>query len=272
MKVRTIQADPSGNITLYVLDPVPQENRKELNRQLLALDPSVEQVGCLSFKEDQPQVEMMGGEFCGNATRSAGACALFYQGKKEREYQVTCSGCPTPLPVSAKKIRENLYDATVQLPPPLSIGKIRLSYERESVECQEVVLPGITHYVYFTLNVDEVDQDQLFYSLQREISRGPEPEAYGLMLVEISTLKVLPIVYVSATGTLYHEKSCGSGSAAVAAALAHRQKRSLAATLQEPGGRIDIEADWKDGEIISLTIGGPVRLGAETLVDTDQGK
>ena len=46
----------------------------------------------------------------------------------------------------------------------------------------------------------------------------------------------------------------------------------LAATLQEPGGRIDIEADWKDGEIISLTIGGPVRLGAETLVDTDQGK
>lgn len=210
MKVRTIQADPSGNITLYVLDPVPQENRKELNRQLLALDPSVEQVGCLSFKEDQPQVEMMGGEFCGNATRSAGACALFYQGKKEGEYQVTCSGCPTPLPVSAKKIRENLYDATVQLPPPLSIGKIRLSYERESVECQEVVLPGITHYVYFTLNVDEVDQDQLFYSLQREISRGTEPEAYGLMLVEISTLKVIPIVYVSATGTLYHEKAAAA--------------------------------------------------------------
>ena len=75
MKVRTMQADPSGNVTLYVLDPVPQKDRKELNRQLLTLHPSVEQAGCLSIKEGQPQVEMMGGEFCGNATRSAGACA-----------------------------------------------------------------------------------------------------------------------------------------------------------------------------------------------------
>ena len=73
MKVRTMQADPSGNVTLYVLDPVPQKDRKELNRQLLTLHPSVEQAGCLSIKEGQPQVEMMGGEFCGNANRSAGA-------------------------------------------------------------------------------------------------------------------------------------------------------------------------------------------------------
>ena len=41
MKVRTMQADPSGNVTLYVLDPVPQKDRKELNRQLLTLHPSV---------------------------------------------------------------------------------------------------------------------------------------------------------------------------------------------------------------------------------------
>lgn len=103
MKVRTMQADPSGNVTLYVLDPVPQKDRKELNRQLLTLHPSVEQAGCLSIKEGQPQVEMMGGEFCGNATRSAGACALYFNGEKEGEFQVTCSGCPVPLPVRAKK-------------------------------------------------------------------------------------------------------------------------------------------------------------------------
>ena len=90
------------------------------------------------------------------------------------------------------------------------------------------------------------------------------------MLVEMSTLKVIPIVYVSATGTLYHENSCGSGSAAVAAALTQRQKRSLAATLQEPGGRIDIETDWQAEKLVSITIGGPVRLGPETLEDTEK--
>lgn len=269
MQIRTIKADPSGNITLFLLDPVAPEIRKALNQKLLSLDPSVEQIGCLSLKESQPQLEMMGGEFCGNATRSAGAYGLLLSGEKEGTFQVTCSGCPTPLAVKAKKVREGIFEASVQLAPPLGMKKINLSYERESVECQEVVLPGITHYIYFTLNVEEVDQEQLFYSLQREISRGREPEAYGLMLVEISTLKVLPIVYVSSTGTLYREKSCGSGSAAVAAALALRQNRSLAAALQEPGGRIDIEADWKEGRITGLAIGGPVKLGEEIMLDVD---
>lgn len=267
MQIRTIKADPSGNITLFVLDPAAPEIRKVLNQKLLALDSSVEQVGCLSLENGQPHVEMMGGEFCGNATRSAGACTLFFQGEKEGEFNVSCSGCPVPLPVKVQKVKDHIFNASVQLPPPLGMKKVKLSYERESVECQEVVLPGITHYIYFTLNVEEVDQDQLFYSLQREISRGKEPEAYGLMLVEISTLKMLPIVYVSSTGTLYRENSCGSGSAAVAAALALRQNRSLAASLQEPGGRIDIEAEWKEGHITSLTIGGPVKLEEETLLD-----
>ncbi|WP_071143184.1 hypothetical protein [Acidaminococcus timonensis] len=261
MKIRTVQADPSGNITLFVLDPVPLEQRRDINEKLLSGDTALEQVGCLSLVDGQPKVEMMGGEFCGNATRSAGAYALHTLGKKEGDFQVTCSGCSTPLPVHAKKVRENCYQASVELPPPLSISKQRLSYERESVECQAVVLPGITHYVYFTLNVDEINQDEFFYSLQREISQGPEPEAYGLMLVEISTLKVIPIVYVTATGTLYHENSCGSGSAAVAAALAQRQKRSVGASLLEPGGRIDVEAYWKDDKITGMAIGGLVKLG-----------
>ena len=61
MQIRTIKADPSGNITLFVLDPAAPEIRKVLNQKLLALDSSVEQVGCLSLENGQPHVEMMGG-------------------------------------------------------------------------------------------------------------------------------------------------------------------------------------------------------------------
>ena len=43
MQIRTIKADPSGNITLFLLDPVAPEIRKALNQELLSLDPSVEQ-------------------------------------------------------------------------------------------------------------------------------------------------------------------------------------------------------------------------------------
>jgi len=127
MQIRTIKADPSGNITLFLLDPVAPEIRKALNQELLSLDPSVEQIGCLSLKEGQPQVEMMGGEFCGNATRSAGAYGLLLSGEKEGTFQVTCSGYPTPLDVKAKKVREGIFEASVQLAPPLGMKKINLS-------------------------------------------------------------------------------------------------------------------------------------------------
>lgn len=261
MELKIVKADPSGNRTVLILDPVPQAQRQHVNAALLEKDPKAEQVACLQVEGHRAQVEMMGGEFCGNATRSAGAYALKQLGEKEGIFQVTCSGCPHPLPVSAKKVREKVFEASVRLDPPLAMTKFRVSYERESVECQKVSLAGIDHYVYFTLNLDTVDKQQLFRSLQREISRYPETEAYGLMLVEIGTFRMVPAVYVTATGTLYWENSCGSGSAAVAAAMAKRQGRSIAATLLEPGGKINIEALYKDDAVQEITIGGPVKFG-----------
>lgn len=98
MQIRTIKADPSGNITLFLLDPVAPEIRKALNQKLLSLDPSVEQIGCLSLKESQPQVEMMGGEFCGNATRSAGAYGLLLSGEKKGLSRSPAAAAPLLLP------------------------------------------------------------------------------------------------------------------------------------------------------------------------------
>jgi histidine racemase len=117
MKIRTVQADPSGNITLFVLDPVPLEQRRDINEKLLSGDTALEQVGCLSLVDGQPKVEMMGGEFCGNATRSAGAYALHTLGKKEGDFQVTCSGCSTPLPVHAKKSAGKLLPGQCGIAP-----------------------------------------------------------------------------------------------------------------------------------------------------------
>jgi histidine racemase len=55
MKIRTVQADPSGNITLFVLDPVPLEQRRDINEKLLSGDTALEQVGCLSWLTDSPK-------------------------------------------------------------------------------------------------------------------------------------------------------------------------------------------------------------------------
>lgn len=266
MELKVIKADPSGNQTIFVLDPVPQAQRAKVNAALLALDPKAEQVGCLQLSDHAAQLEMMGGEFCGNATRSAGAYALRKLGEKEGMFSVSCSGCPHPLTVTTKKVRNNVYEANVRLDAPLTMEKFSLSYERESITCDKVVLPGIEHYVYFTLNLDAIDKKQLFHSLQQELSRYPQIPAYGLMLVETGTFRMIPAIYVTATGTLYWENSCGSGSAAVAAALAKQQGRSIATTLLEPGGKINIEAVYKDGAVQEITIGGPVKFEEEKTV------
>ena len=39
MNVNVVKLDPSGNITLFVLSPVPVDDRRELNDALLSADP-----------------------------------------------------------------------------------------------------------------------------------------------------------------------------------------------------------------------------------------
>ena len=72
----------------------------------------------------------------------------------------------------------------------------------------------------------------------------------------------MPAVYVSQTDTLYWENSCGSGSAAVAAALACTTRKRVAAYLKQPGGTIAIAASVDDeGNLQQIFMGGAVKMG-----------
>lgn len=91
MKLRFVKMNPTGNTTVFVLDPVPVPDQAKTALALMA--PSVlggEQVGFVSLAptEGPPgagpacggpgptiaaSLRMMGGEFCGNAARSLGA-------------------------------------------------------------------------------------------------------------------------------------------------------------------------------------------------------
>ncbi|MDK2932172.1 MAG: histidine racemase [Bacillota bacterium] len=90
MRLRFVKMNPTGNTTIFVLDPVPVPEQARIAVALM--DPSVlggEQVGfvSLSAEEEPPRaglarghgpdiaasLRMMGGEFCGNAARSLGA-------------------------------------------------------------------------------------------------------------------------------------------------------------------------------------------------------
>ena len=75
MELNILRADPAGNITVFVLDPVEKAQRAAIAEKIMAIPAlKAEQVGYACTAEDDVDghMEMMGGEFCGNALRCAG--------------------------------------------------------------------------------------------------------------------------------------------------------------------------------------------------------
>ena len=95
-KIHFVKADPSGNTTIIVLDPVEPDQRGPLSKKLLdSACVGAEQVAFLSSHDSQDgvlRIDMMGGEFCGNASRSAAAYMRLFEQKVTGTYTISCSG------------------------------------------------------------------------------------------------------------------------------------------------------------------------------------
>ncbi|MCA5962637.1 hypothetical protein LC724_22770 [Blautia sp. RD014234] len=98
MKVKIRVADPAGNITIFVMTPLERSQYAEAANQLLEQKKyKAEQVGFVEEKEDGTQhMQMMGGEFCGNATRSFGYLKSLVDENHPQLVQVDVSGSESP--------------------------------------------------------------------------------------------------------------------------------------------------------------------------------
>lgn len=263
MKIDYMLADPSGNKTILVLTPVPKEHHSTLAAQLLeSADIDAEQVGYVTFREGKPlRVDMMGGEFCGNASRAAAAYALACDGKDQGVYGVSCSGCEEILPVKVNHTGGDDYEAFIEMPYPDDVSGLLVDVGGLPRRFFRVDLPGITHFVHFVDTFDGLDKEVYWQALKDYVGDEAFP-AYGLILCDSKTRVMVPAVYVSRTDTLYWENSCGSGSAAVAAALACTTRKRVAAYMKQPGGTIAIAASVDEkGDLQQIFMGGSVTLG-----------
>ena len=74
MELRYTVIDPTKNITLLVTTPVPRDVQPRVAAELLRREKDAEQVGFAEgLAAGNPRLQMMGGEFCGNATMSMAA-------------------------------------------------------------------------------------------------------------------------------------------------------------------------------------------------------
>ena len=216
------------------------------------------------------RMDMAGGEFCVNATRSFGARLLRASGEARATYVVRVSGWQTPIELLARRLGPSLHHVAARL--VLSCPTI----ERMGVE-RLVRLEGISHLLVpgrGSRPLPHVDAHFLEHarSLMRDHHMDQEP-ACGIIWYRERALQsqaggwlgyeMLPVVHVRDLGTLHAERACGSGALALSLALAAEGGRDFS-ILQPSGEELDVslESAPAQGRTVVATVGGEVRLVA----------
>ena len=253
--------DPAGNVTAIVCSDVPAAERARVAAQILRLpELGIEQVAFLTAPRSGGEIrlEMMGGEFCGNALR----CAGFYQALRNGAQGKSCvfaeiSGADGVQPVMADTAEGT---ASTVMPLPLSVQPAGWA----DVQATRVTFAGITHFV-----IDCAQSNETL--VQRAIAAAPEASAVGAIFLDRAHGSIKPVVFVRETASCVAENSCASGSVATAVVLTADFADGITEIgIGQPGGTLEVGVQRTDGAVTGLSIGGAVRL-TQTLTVTLPG-
>ena len=178
--------DPAGNVTAIVLSDVQAAERARIAAQLLRLpELRIEQAAFLTAPRcgGEIRLEMMGGEFCGNALR----CAGFYHALRTGAQGKTCvlaeiSGAEGVQPVMADTAAG---EASTVMPLPRAVQPA----DWPDVQAVRVTFDGITHFV-----MDRAQPDDAL--VQRAIAAAPEASAVGALFLDRAAGSMQPVVCV----------------------------------------------------------------------------
>lgn len=248
------RANPCGNITGFVVAPVYPGYRKAYTDCIIEqIDNDVEQVGFISpaYEGAPLRMDMMGGEFCANATRAYGLySAGFYDTDGLVDIEVYVSGHQGTTDVIADVKNQKAY---VALDAP--IGRENLTIDGK--DCTLIKLHGISHLVV------EGEEDRDFVDKALEVlKKDYKDEAYGVLFFNKEKLEMIPYVYVEGSETLFREGSCGSGTVAVVNYLESdidKLDEDYKIAIKNPAGELEVFVyEFEDGK--KFCVGGKVEL------------
>lgn len=249
MNIEYIVADPAGNITGLVMTAIAKSDHKRVARYLLEHSPhGLEQVGFVSGCRDcDGTMDMMGGEFCGNASRSFGLYLASRNLSRRKDVAfIRVSGAEGILEV---RTNPDTGEAKIKMPPVMGMEAVDTkAYGRVPM----VVMEGIRHLILIGQPVVKTEAEDLI----RKLAESQVSDALGIMYYDEASNFMTPLVWVRETDTMYWESSCGSGSVALAEYLTKDSKGPWQARFHEPGGSLKVERSEK-GDVF---LGGPVSL------------
>ena len=251
-----IVADPTGNITVLITSPYTEATRQDMIQESFIREPSCEQVGfIMPVSDDVVKIEMMGFEFCGNATLSTAAWHAGMHGLKpgaEAVVTVDSSGTDSLLDVRVRRhassaadeedadsiFSEAGFEGTVSMPVP-SVTSFT-GYPL-------VQFNGISHLIVPAHDFS----DEQAENAAREYAAELGVPALGLMLCPeydalISgssgdSISIRPLVFVPASQTLFWEHGCATGSTAAGWYRYSCDSRFVHTEIKQPGGTIIVD-------------------------------
>ena len=277
MILEYIKVNPSGNTTVFVTTKVPKYLYAPIANIIMSKEYlAAEQVGYIvesNATESGKRMEMMGGEFCGNASRSFAAWLVLksYTGELAPEVSGKYS---IPLDVSGysgtlvayveKTPCDHSFYVTLEMPLPSDI-KIGHHSMLGGDFCI-VPFDGITHVILWDRIPKSDDIDIVKKYLQ---DNGIATDAFGVMFFDTKTDVLTPAVYINDVGSLVWENSCGSGSTAVIAALTYKIKSGIEKTLHQPGGDLFVTSTWQNNKMQKICLSGKIDFTSEGMLFID---
>lgn len=264
---RFYKISPGGNATVLIVDRVQAGHRATLARKLMdARHVQAEQVGYLDLGARPVRLDMMGGEFCGNACRAAAAVmaaegiGLDSVGIEEFRGILSVSGVDGTLEVGVRGVGPEM-ECRVEMPLPETDDAVRELAPGVGL----VRLPGIVHLCLDeTRHLFPEKYAEASAQLRREWSLDTEAAVGCVWYRQHGACShIRPVVWVRSTATAYYESGCGSGSLALGLWLGKGQNiPSPLRVVQPSGGEIRVKMDGAGALVSRAWISGPVTLVA----------
>ncbi len=268
MKLHFIKANPTQNMTILITDPVPRSMHADIAAKLMDYASiGAEQVGYLEAPNDplcRIRLQMMGGEFCGNAAMAAGAYLAMQDHLADGAralYPIEISGADGRIECRIER-RGGSFLGTVDMPIPESIESIDMDGMRVPI----VRFPGIAHAI---VSADRITRSRAEAYIA-DWCRTIDADALGILRTDAQCGRMDPLVYVRSTDSAVWERGCGSGSAALGAYIAAVRKEDIDMPICQPGGSIRVQAEFERGAVRRIRITGTVKIAAEGCAYIDQ--
>lgn len=252
-KIKVTIVKPAGNDTALVEGIPAKKYRKQINDKIMQLFPNVEQVGFYKTSST-PRLEMAGGEFCGNATRSF--AYLFLKGKKGQD-NFKASGVKELLNAGIKSSKTSF----AQMPIYKSFDRVK---QLEKDLCK-VEIKGITHLITPLSNFSKENLKMEGKKLLKKYDLLQTVPASGVMFytkLEDGSYKLDPIVWVRDIQSLFYETACASGTTAFGLMLSKQNSKSIKSQqiLQPSGQSLSVSVNLGNKNFTEASIEGPVEI------------